>query len=247
MQARIAWMRAPSPALLGLLCANKTRDRERGRSHPGMPSIFRLLFLAFLSGTSCRALLASPFPRLATDLVFALHQAAAVGAGGNVPQINVARYWSKQRNALADQHRNARDNHPIYESGCEEALDGDAAVNIRMFEAALRKLRHDFRRFARHLLHDSVFHPGKILPMAAQDHDRLLAISPFLLKAEHDLESLSPNDNHIDAASVFFKAVRSGSRSIEEIEGVVRARKKAIDAHAAEDRSFQLRRHGAGL
>lgn len=111
----------------------------------------------------------------------------------------------------------------------------------------LRKLCHDFRQFTRHLLDDSVFHQGKILPMAAQHNNGFLAICPFLLKAEHDFESLSPNDHHIDAAPMFFKAVRSGSRGVEEVEGVVRARQKAIDAHAAEDRSFQLRRHGAGL
>lgn len=69
------------------------------------------------------------------DLIFTLHQAAAIAARCNVAQTDVAWHRAKQGDARSDEYRNASDHQSVDQSSRQESLNGDAPVYIGVLEA----------------------------------------------------------------------------------------------------------------
>ena len=128
----------------------------------------------------------------------------------------------------------ARDNHPVDESGSQESLDGDAAIDISVLAAAGAEPRDDVDGQAGHLL-DHALDGGEIERAAAAQHDHgLLAVGP-LAEGLHDFVGVAPDHNDVDACVEFIEAVWLLLATVQEIEGVVGPSQKAIDTHTAED------------
>ncbi len=68
---------------------------------------------------------------------------------------NIAGQGSEQRNSLSNQHRNPSNDQALNESGAQEFLNRNSAVNVDVAEEARRELRNNpgVQTFARqHLL-----------------------------------------------------------------------------------------------
>ena len=76
-------------------------------------------------------------------------------ASGNMLEADVAREGAEERDSVANEHGNPRDDEPLDEARGQEPLDGDAAVNIKVLGAASGESRKDVRRRPGHLLHDA--------------------------------------------------------------------------------------------
>ena len=69
---------------------------------------------------------------------------------------DIARQLAKQRDTGADQHWNPGDNEPMNEPSSKKPLNGVPAIYLNVPNPAGGKLRHDFRRCPRHVLHHSL-------------------------------------------------------------------------------------------
>src|ERR1700738_646673 len=78
--------------------------------------------------------------------VLSLHQAAGEVASRNVLERNVVREGTEEGNSVADEHGHARDHQTVNDPGAEEALDGEAAVDVEMVGASGGELRNDLSR-----------------------------------------------------------------------------------------------------
>jgi hypothetical protein len=171
-------------------------------------------------------------------LVFALHHAAPKGARCDVAKADVPRHWAKERNACPNENRHARDHQPADASGCEKSLNRDAAVDISVFEAARFEMAYDCRGFPRRLLDNRVLDLGKIKRTAAQHNQRLLAVNCQVSEAQHNLVRPTAHHDQIDAGEEFRKPVWLLLACPQEVEPIVGASEKAIDANSAENCEF---------
>src|ERR1044072_1248953 len=80
--------------------------------------------------------------------VLALHQAAVERFRGHVRETYVVRQRSEERDAGAEEDGDARDDQPLDQARFEEALDGDAAVDVDVIDAALFQRGDDVARIA---------------------------------------------------------------------------------------------------
>jgi hypothetical protein len=112
-----------------------------------------------------------------------------------------------------------------------------------MFESARFELPYDFGRFPGRLLDNCAFDRGEIKGTAAQHNYRLVPVKCQVSELQHNLESPAADHDYIDAGKEFLEPVRLLLACLQEVERVVRASQKAIDAHSAEDREF----HGSLL
>ncbi|HKW88384.1 MAG TPA: hypothetical protein VJN21_06480 [Candidatus Acidoferrales bacterium] len=147
---------------------------------------------------------------------------------------DVAGERAEQGDACADQYGHARDCHPVDATGGEEALNRDAAVYVGVFEAAGFELLYDFRRFPRQLLDYAAFDGRKVERTATEYDDGLLSVRA-VAECEHDFEGLAADHYDVDARVEFVKAVRLMPARVQEIESVIRAGEKAIDADSTKD------------
>lgn len=122
-------------------------------------------------------------------------------------------------------------------AGGEEALDGDAAVNVGVLEAARGELLYDFGWFARHLLHGAC-HRREIERAPAEHDGRLLAVKFQVAEFAHHVEGAAAHHDDVHSGEEFRKAVRDVAAGVKEVEGVVGAREEAVNADAAEDGEF---------
>src|SRR5258708_40185580 len=83
------------------------------------------------------------------EVVLALDAASFERTRCDVPQPNIARHGTEQRDAASDQHRDAVDDDPMDQSGFEKALDGEDAVDIDVTDAAGIELGRDPGRLSR--------------------------------------------------------------------------------------------------
>jgi len=89
---------------------------------------------------------------LRENLVFGFDQASLVGLCHDVLEVDVAQQGAEEGNTLPDQDWHTGDDEALDQSGAEELLDGDAAVDIDVSKAAGFKFRNEFWRRAGHLL-----------------------------------------------------------------------------------------------
>jgi hypothetical protein len=166
-------------------------------------------------------------------LVFTLHQTAVITACRDVVKSNVARHGAKQWDAYSDQHWHPCDHESVNASGREETQDGDAAIYICMFEGARLELGDNLPRLARHML-DHPFLDGREIERPTAEHDhRLLAVECEVAELQHDLEGPAADHDDIDAGKEFREPVRLLLTGVQEVERVVWASQKTIDAYAA--------------
>src|SRR5436190_8384782 len=110
-----------------------------------------------------------------------------------------------------------------------------------MFEAARFQLPYDFGRFPGHLLDNRAFDRGEIKRTAAQHNHRLVAVKRQVSELQHNLESPAADHHYIDAGKEFREPVRLLLTCLQEVERVIQAGQKPIDARSAEDRKFHGR------
>ena len=171
------------------------------------------------------------------DFVFRFDQAAFVGLRGDVTELYVVRERAEKGDSVSDQDGDAGDGDALDQACAQEALHGDAAIDIDVPEAATGKLRVDLLRRARHLFDLGSGRGGKIDWAAAEDDDLFAGIRP-LGKSEDGLESLAADHEGIDAGHKFVVAVRFAAIGGQEVVGAVTARDKAIEAGSDEDREL---------
>jgi len=99
-----------------------------------------------------------------------------------------------------------------------------------MLEAACFELPYDFGRFPGRLFDNRAFDRGEIKRTAAQHNHRFVAVKGQVSELQHNLESPAADHDYIDAGKEFLEPVRLLLTCIQEVERVVRASQKAIDA-----------------
>src|SRR6266516_2742344 len=132
------------------------------------------------------------------DFVLTRDQPASVRSGAEVFESNVARQSAEQRNAAAEQHRNARNSHPLDQSGLEKTLNGFSPVDVGVSKAALIQLRDDLLRLSFHELQHRVFRMRLLVRSSTKNNDRLLFIGPST-ESEYGFECVATYHVHIDA------------------------------------------------
>jgi hypothetical protein len=172
---------------------------------------------------------------LLLKLIFALHQAGAIALRRDVAKADVVWQLAKQWDARSNQHWHSRNHHSIYESSGEESLNRHAAIHVSVPEAAGLQLPHDFDRLPTHLLDRTPVHWREIEGTTAQRDHRLPAIECEVSEFQHDFESAAPHHHYIDGSQKLLEAVRYLFTCVQEVESVVQASKKAIDAYSAEN------------
>src|ERR1043166_4978596 len=110
-----------------------------------------------------------------------------------------------------------------------------------MFEAACFQLPYDFRGFPGPPLDNRALDQREIKRTTAQHNHRLVAVKCQVSELQHNLKSPAADHYYIDAGKEFLEPVRLLLTCVQEVERVVRASKKPIDAHSAEDREFDGR------
>ncbi len=99
-----------------------------------------------------------------------------------------------------------------------------------MFEAAHFQLPYDFGRFPGHLLDNRAFDLGEIKRTTAQHNHRLVAVKRQVSELQHNLESPAADHHYIDAGKEFREPVRLLLTCLQEVERVIQAGQKPIDA-----------------
>src|SRR5262249_54557095 len=93
---------------------------------------------------------------LNSNRILTLNEAAGVLSRRDVLEGDIALCNTKERDPGADEHGNACDNEALNEPGLKESLNCDSAIHVNMPDATSGKLRHDFSRIPRHMLHHSL-------------------------------------------------------------------------------------------
>ena len=153
---------------------------------------------------------------------------------------DVAGDGTEEGNTPADEDGDTGDDEAVDEARGEEALDGDAAVDVGVFESAGAELADNFGGCAGHLVDDPVFDPGEILRLGAEDHDGLFAIEPLAV-AHDELVGSAAEDDDVDGGVELLQTMRLVTAGVEEVDGVIEAGQKAVDADATKDGKL----HGA--
>jgi hypothetical protein len=151
-----------------------------------------------------------------------------------VTQTYVVRHGTEERDAFADEHRDARDNETLNQAGAEESLNGEATVDVKVMGASGGEFRNDLSRGSGHLLDDASAYGGEVNGTAAEDDYPLLAIGPFR-KGQDGFEGVATYYEGIDAGYEFVVAVRLTTVHREKIESAVGAGDEAVEAGADED------------
>ena len=107
-----------------------------------------------------------------------------------------------------------------------------------MLEAACFELPYDFGWFAGAVLDIRVLRRGKSKRTAAQHNHWLVAVECQVSELQHNLKSPAADNDDIDTVQEFLEPVRLLLTGVQEIERVVQAGQKAINAYSAKDRKF---------
>jgi len=83
---------------------------------------------------------------LAANFVLGRNQATWIVLSRYVTKPYIVRQAPEERNAIAYQHWNTRDNEALNEAGSEKALNSYPAIHVYMPYATSFKLRNDFNR-----------------------------------------------------------------------------------------------------
>ena len=116
------------------------------------------------------------------------------------------RQAAEEWNTFSDEHGNTRDGETLNEACAQEALNGDAAIDVEMLGAAGGELRDDLLRWAAHLLDDSSAGRGQINGATTQDDDALVSIGPRS-ERENCLEGVAAHHDCIDGGYEFIVAM----------------------------------------
>src|SRR5204862_3129931 len=114
-----------------------------------------------------------------------------------------------------------------------------SAIHINMPNAASLKLRNDFGRGPRHMLHHSTLRGGSER-LSAEHENRLLTIRPGV-KSQDRLEGLATHDQRIHRGHELFVAVGFAATLRQEIELTIDSSDKAVEAGANKDRCFHCK------
>lgn len=169
-----------------------------------------------------------------SDFVFALNQAARIGPCLEMTEPDVARERAEERDPLSDEHRDASNDETLNESGAQEALNGDPAVDVGMVRAGGGKFRNDVRGRSTHLFHPAAAHAGKIEGTAAENDHALVTVGPGV-KGQNGLEGFAADDDGVDAGDELVVAMGFAAARREKIESAVGAGDETVEAGADED------------
>ncbi len=153
-------------------------------------------------------------------------------------EVDIVRECGEERDAFADQDGDAGDRDVLNQAGAEEALDGDASVDVGVVGAGGGEFGDDFFGRAGHLFDLASADCGEVDRLAAEDDDALVAVRPGSHR-EDGFESLAADDDGVDAGDEFVVAVGLASAFGEEVESAVGAGDEAVKAGADEDGSFR--------
>jgi len=157
---------------------------------------------------------------------------------------DIARQRPEERNAGADQHRNAGDDQAMDESGTEEPLDGQPAVDVEVLEAARLESRHDLLRRARHPL-DGRAGRRRSQPAPAEHDHRLGSVRPGLEGPDHFVR-LPSHDQCVHRGHELLEAVGLVAAHVEKVERVIRPGDEPVNTGADEDGGVHAGQHSAG-
>jgi hypothetical protein len=156
------------------------------------------------------------------EAILGLHQTAGIVLRRDVMEEDVVWQRAEERDAVADEDRDTSDDEAFDEACAQEALNGDAAVDVEIVEAASSEIRDDLDRRTGHLLDDRATHYGKINGSTAEDDYPLFAIGP-VWQGQYGLKSIAADDERIDAGHELVVAVRLASIRRLEVESTVLA------------------------
>jgi len=87
------------------------------------------------------------------NFVFGLNQATRIVPGRYVTEMYIVGQATEERNAIADQHWNTRDNKVLNKPRSEKALNGYPAIYVCMPYPPSLEPRNNFDRFTRQMLY----------------------------------------------------------------------------------------------
>ena len=85
-------------------------------------------------------------------MIFALNKATWIRLGPQVVEPSVFRHVTEKRDAAAEKDRDAIENQPMEEAGCEKYLNGSPAIYIKSRPALRRKTSYEIGRGSTHTL-----------------------------------------------------------------------------------------------
>jgi hypothetical protein len=165
---------------------------------------------------------------------------------GDVPEAEIAGERAEERNALSEKDGDAGNGEVLDETRTQEALYGNATINIKMLGSGGGESGDDLGRWTGHLF-DRILgdtgQSGEIEGRAAKDDDPLRVIGPGWDETEDGFESLAAHDDCVDLGDELFKAMGFAVPGREEVKASIWPRNEAIDAGSNKDRGF----HSANL
>src|SRR5438094_8583423 len=87
--------------------------------------------------------------RLSGNFVLATDQPARILPCLHMTEMDVARQSAEQRNSVSNQHWHASDREALNESGAQELLDRDPAVDVQVVSTTRAQSRDDLSRSTR--------------------------------------------------------------------------------------------------
>jgi hypothetical protein len=140
---------------------------------------------------------------LRDNVVFAADRAAGIVASRYVAELNVMRQAAEEGNTFAYEHGDTRDDEAVNQSGAQELLNGNAAVDVDVVGTTGSELRNNLFGWSGHLFDNAAAGRGQVgeattQRAATQDHDALVSIGPCW-EHKHDLEGISAHHDCIDA------------------------------------------------
>jgi hypothetical protein len=140
---------------------------------------------------------------LRDDLVLAADRAAGIVARRYVTKPNVMRQAAEEGNTFAYEHRDTRDDEAVNQSGAQELLNRNAAVDVDVVGATGSELRNDLFGWSGHLFDSASAVRGQVSEATtqgsiAQHHHALVSIGPRC-ERKNDLKGVSAHHDCIDA------------------------------------------------
>jgi hypothetical protein len=149
------------------------------------------------------------------------------------------RQAAEEGNAFAYEHGDTRDDEAVNQSGAQELLNRDSAVDVEVVDTTGSELRNDLCRGAGHLFDQASTGCGEVSDAptqgsTAQDDYALIAIWPGP-KRQNRLEGVAAHHDGIDASYKFVLAMGFPAACRQEVEAAVWPRNEAVEAGADKD------------
>lgn len=132
-------------------------------------------------------------------------------------ETDVARQGAEEGDAVANEHRDARDDEALHEASAQKLLNGDAAVHVDALDAAGSEFGNNFGGWPGHLLDTASAHGGEIERAAAEDHHAFISVRPFG-KRQNGFEGLAADDQGVDTGEELVVAMRFAAAGRKKVE-----------------------------